>query len=215
MHILFDLDGTLTDSSPGIIRCINYALAELEHEQIADERVRGVIGAPLTTIFQTLLGSSETAVLDRAVAAYRVRFDDVGIFENCLFPGVGDALHELCKFGHHLQIVTTKPAVTARRVLGHLGITRFFEAVYGPALGDRPCDKAQLVAAALRASGGNPSHVAMVGDRADDIVAARAHHVCAIGAAWGYGSRNELEGAGPTYVAENVAELVRWVQTAG
>ena len=215
MHILSDLDGTLTDSSQGIVRCINHALTQLEYEPAPDWRLRGMIGAPLTAIFQTLLGSAETVLLDQAVAAYRIRYDDVGIHENGLVPGVVDALRELCERGHTLRIVTSKPTVTARRVLEQFEIAAFFEDVHGSAPDDRTCDKAQLVGAALRASGVNPSRVVVVGDRAEDILAARAHDVRAIAVTWGYGSLNELETARPTYVARSVAELVRWVQTAG
>ena len=214
MDLFFDLDGTLTDSSSGIIRCINHALVELGHERVADDRLLGMIGAPLTTIFRTLLGPTDVVGLDRAVAAYRTRFDDVGIFENALFPGIANALDELHRRGHVLQIVTAKPAASARRVVAHFEIARFFDAVHGPELGDRSCDKADLVGAALRVAGGDKNQTMMVGDRAEDVLAAHAHGIAAVGVGWGYGSRQELLNAGPAYVAESVAELVLWVHAA-
>ena len=87
MHIFFDLDGTLTDSSPGIVRCINHALMELGHDAVTDIQLRGMIGAPLTRIFSTVLDCEDDGLLDRAVAAYHRRFNEVGIFENALYPG--------------------------------------------------------------------------------------------------------------------------------
>jgi phosphoglycolate phosphatase len=213
MHLFFDLDGTLTDSSPGIIRCINYALGELGLEEAADERLLGMIGAPLATIFETVLGCSDIAVLDRAVAAYRIRFNDVGIFENALFPGIANALDDFQRSGHTLQIVTAKPALSARRVIHHFELDRFFDFVHGPALGDRSCDKAALVGAALLKTGGDRNQAVMIGDRAEDILAARAHQIRAVAVGWGYGSRQELDAAAPTYVAEDVTALVQWVQT--
>jgi len=214
MHLFFDLDGTLTDSSPGIIRCINHALGELGLEEIEDERLQRLIGAPLTTIFEAVIGCSDVAVLDTAVAAYRTRFNDIGIFENALFPGIGGALEVFQKSGHALQIVTAKPAVSARRVIEHFDVARFFDFVHGPALGDRACDKAALVGAALQMSGGARDQAVMIGDRAEDVLAARAQRIPAVAVGWGYGSRPELDGAGPVYVAESVTQLVQWVLNA-
>jgi phosphoglycolate phosphatase len=214
MHLFFDLDGTLTDSSPGIIRCINHALAELGRERVADDGLIGLIGTPLTTIFETLLGSTDVVMLDRAVAAYRTRFNDVGMFENAVFPGIAGALDELHRSGHALQIVTAKPAVSARRVVAHFEMTRFFNAVHGPALTDRSCDKADLVAAALQFAGGDNHQSVMIGDRAEDVLAARAHDVRSVAVGWGYGPRPELIAAGPAHVANNVSELIEWVHAA-
>ncbi len=214
MDLFFDLDGTLTDSSPGIVRCINHALAELGHDQVADERLLRMIGAPLTTIFQTLLGPTDAVGLDRAVAAYRTRFNLVGIFENALFPGIANALDEFQRSGHALQIVTAKPAVSARRVVDHFEIARFFDAVHGPGLGDRSCDKADLVGAALQVASGDKKQTMMIGDRAEDVLAAHAHEIAAVAVGWGYGSREELLDAAPAFVAESVPELVHWVRSA-
>jgi phosphoglycolate phosphatase len=214
MHIFFDLDGTLTDSSPGIVACINYALIELGHGAVTGDRLRGMIGAPLTRIFSTLLDGADEELLDRAVAAYRVRFNDVGIFENALYPGVAEVIDRLSQTGHTLQIVTAKPAVSARRVTEHFGIARFFRALHGPELSARECDKAALVSAALQVAGGDPGLAVMVGDRAADVVAARVHNIRAVAAGWGYGSRDELERAGPDYVAETVHDLIPWLDQA-
>jgi len=213
MHIFFDLDGTLTDSSPGIICCINHALVELGHGTVTDDRLRGMIGSPLTRIFSDLLSCADDALLDRAVTAYRVRFNEIGIFENSLYPGVADALDVLSRTGHTLQIVTAKPAVAARRVVAHFGIAGFFRALHGPELSARDCDKADLVATALEFAGGDPHAAVMVGDRAADVLAAQGHRVRAVAAGWGYGSRDELEGAGPEYVAETLPDLVCWLRT--
>jgi phosphoglycolate phosphatase len=214
MHIFFDLDGTLTDSLPGIIGCINHALMALGHDAVTDDRLRSMIGAPLTRIFSTVLDCEDEELLDRAVAAYRVRFDEVGIFENALYPGVAEVIDRLSRTGHTLQIVTAKPAVSARRVAVHFGIARFFRALHGPELSARDCDKATLVGAALRIAGVDPGLAVMVGDRAADVLAARAHGVRAVAAGWGYGSRDELERAGPDYVAETVSDLSWWLDAA-
>ena len=211
MHLFFDLDGTLTDSSPGIVRCINHALVELGLDEADHGRLSNMIGLPLTAIFETVLGSSDAVLIDRAVEAYRTRFNDVGIFENTLFPGIAEALDALRGSGHALQIVTAKPAVSARRVVTHFDIAEFFDHVHGPALGDRSCDKTALVADALRVAGSDKQQAVMVGDRAEDVLAGRANQIQAVGVGWGYGSRRELDAAGPSYVAEDVTALVQWI----
>src|SRR5579862_9187719 len=189
MHLLFDLDGTLTDSSPGIVRCINHALVALQREPVAERDVMTMIGAPLSDIFATLLGTTDPATIEAAIAAYRVRFNDVGIFENALFPGIAEALAEFRQLGHSLQIVTNKPSVSARRVIDHFDIARFFDAVHGPDLTNRACRKTDLVGEALRAVAGSADRAAMIGDRPEDILAARSHAIPGVAVGWGYGSR--------------------------
>jgi phosphoglycolate phosphatase len=211
MHLFFDLDGTLTDSFPGISRCINYALGELGRDPIPDTEFRSAVGTPLATIFGTLLGSSDTTLIDRAVRAYRVRFDRIGIFENSLYPGIPEALDVFQRFGHSLEIVTVKPAAAAERVIAHFGIDHYFAAVHGPELADRTCSKVDLLRTAL--NGVDRLQSAMIGDRVDDIIAARENGVQAV--AWGYSGGSELKDANPDFVAKTVPDLVTWVQAAG
>lgn len=210
MHLLFDLDGTLTDSAPGIVRCIDHALAALQRPPLGD-RLRPMIGTPLTAIFRAVLASDDPVLIDAAVDRYRQRFDAVGIFENALFPGVAAALEAFGAAGHVLQVVTAKPAPAARRVLDQCAIAGCFTAVHGPALADRTCDKADLVARALELVRARPDEAVMIGDRVDDVRAARRHRVRAVAAGWGYGSREELLAASPDYVAETIADLEAWV----
>jgi phosphoglycolate phosphatase len=215
VHLFFDLDGTLTDSWPGIARCINHALVTEGREPVSDGELRPMIGAPLTTIFQTLLGSRDVGTLDRAVQSYRQRFDSTGMFENRLFPGVLEALDEFARAGHQLQIVTAKPRVSAERVIDYFQISGYFVAVHGPTLEDRTSDKAALIAAALMMANGEEGAAVMIGDRAEDVHAGRRRNVRTVAAGWGYGTRDELLAAGPEYFAPTVADLVAWVQTAG
>ncbi|MDH4064751.1 MAG: HAD hydrolase-like protein [Acidobacteriota bacterium] len=213
MHLFFDLDGTLTDSGPGIVNCVNHALVELGRRAVPEAEIRAMIGAPLSWIFPRLFGVDDEALVDRAIDAYRERFDQVGVFENQLYPGIADALHALTEGGHRLQVVTAKPAVAARRVVEHFRIDHHFVALHGPALDQRTCDKADLVAAALRHAGGPDDAVVLIGDRRDDVLAARAHGVTAVGAGWGYGTADELAAAGAAFVARDVAALMEWLRT--
>ncbi len=213
MQLLFDLDGTITDSSAGILRCINHALCGLGRPPAPEDRLLGTIGAPLTATFRALLGTDDRDQLDRAVEAYRQRYDVVGIFENRLFPGVAEALEELRRAGHAMRVVTVKPAVAARRVLAHFGLTALFDDVHGPSLADRACEKADRIGIALEAAGAPADGTVMIGDRADDVLGARRHRVRAVAAAWGYGRRADLLAAEPAFVAEDVNDLLRWLRT--
>lgn len=215
MDLLFDLDGTLTDSSPGIVRCINHALAVLGREPVAEASLRSMIGLPLMSIFGATMECDDERVLDAAIEAYRERFNDTGVFENSLYPGVREMLDEVCRAGHTLQLVTVKPRSAAALVLEHFGIAGCFAAVHGPELDQRTCDKADLVHAALRLVNGDVREAVMIGDRAEDVRAARRHDVRAIAAGWGYGHPEELLAAGPEYLAPTVADLVAWVRAAG
>jgi phosphoglycolate phosphatase len=214
MLLLFDLDGTLTDSAPGIVGCINHALVALARPPWPEVRLRPMIGTPLTAIFGVVLGSDDEGLLDTAVAHYRERFDALGVFENALYGGVVEALDELRDAGHELRVVTAKPAPAARRVLDHFDISSRFSAVHGPALTDRGCDKADLVAAALEMARARPDAAVMIGDRVDDVRAARRHGVRAVAAGWGYGSHEELVAAGPEYLAPSISHLREWLRAA-
>lgn len=211
MHLLFDLDGTLTDSGPGIVNCVNHALGVLGRPRVEDAAIRGMIGSPLVAIFRRLLDDDDPALIDRAVATYRERFGEVGIFENRLYPGMAEALQTLVMRGHTMQIVTAKPAPAAQRVVEHFAIGHHFVALHGPPLDQRGCDKADLVAAALRRIDGQRARTLMIGDRRDDMLAARAHGVRAVGAGWGYGSNDELTESGAVFVAADVTALLEWL----
>ena len=215
-HLFFDLDGTITDSAPGIVACLNHALAEMGQPQATDDRLRGLIGTPLRTIFERLLQSADAHAVDRAVTCYRARFANIGLVENRLFPGVADALKELHARGHRLQIVTAKPAEVAQRVVDHFHVAPLFDAVHGPSGDDRSYDKADFVAAALRIvehAGGRREEAMMIGDRLDDILAARANGVRCAAVMWGYGSREELMAARPDLRVETVRDLLACVAT--
>jgi phosphoglycolate phosphatase len=208
VHLFFDLDGTLTDSSSGIVRCFVHALKTVGVE-VSELPLLVCVGPPLSVAFRTLLQSDEPQVIEQAIAAYRERFETAGLFENALYSGVRQALAELQKSGHRMRVVTAKPRPYAIRILEHFEIDGLFEAVHGPTLGDLTHNKAILIAEALREVAS--SHAVMIGDRDEDIRAAKVNGIPAIAARWGYGSAAELSAAGPSYAADNIEDVVRWV----
>jgi phosphoglycolate phosphatase len=211
MLLCFDLDGTLTDSAPGIVACLNHALRELGAPPLPDDQLRAHIGSPLRVIFRRLLTDADDVRLDRAIVAYRQRFEHIGLVENQLFPEVADALRELRLRGHQLAVVTAKPTTVATRVLEHFAIDHLFASVHGATASDEPCDKAECLAAALRHANATPQDTVMIGDRVDDVVAANACGVRMVGVEWGYGSREELIAAGATCLVPTISALLAWL----
>ena len=210
MHLLFDLDGTLVDSFPGISRSINETLTTIGRDPVPVDELRQFVGKRLAVIFSTLLGAGDEGLVDRAVEIYRPLFDEVGILDSRVFPGVPEALTTLRNAGHSLQVVTVRSLGSARLVVRHFGLDPFFDAVHGPDRSVRSGDKADLVRVALEHAGADPRDTIMIGDRADDVRAARANGVHAVAVRWGYGADDELRDAAPDYFVETIDDLVAY-----
>ncbi|MBC8144322.1 MAG: HAD-IA family hydrolase, partial [bacterium] len=206
-HVLFDLDGTLTDPYEGITRCLQHALSELGHDIRTQIELRSCIGPPLRQTFASLLATDDSELIERAVAHYRERFFSVGLFENELYAGTIEMLEALQRNGHRMFIVTSKVASAASRIIEYFGIAQFFERVYGSDLDGRFDDKGELIAHVLIENGLHPSHCVMVGDRLHDIQAARRNEMSSIGATWGFAVDDELSVAGATCLCSDPTRL--------
>jgi len=205
--IFFDLDGTLTDPKPGITRSIRYALQKLDHPAIpSEDELTWCIGPPLRASFVRLLGAETSA--DRAVSLYRERFSDVGLFENAIYEGIDDVLTALGNSGHRLFVATSKPHVFADRIIDHFGLRHHFERVFGSELDGTRVDKGDLLEYALNEAAVDPSRTLMIGDRSHDMVGARNNGMGAIGVLYGYGSKDELIGAGASHVCATPAAIL-------
>jgi len=200
--ILFDLDGTLTDPREGITRSIAYALEKLGLEPPPLDDLTFAIGPPLRGSLARLIGRDEREIVERALAFYRERFADVGLFENRPYDGIVEALTQIAGSGAPLFVATSKPEVYARRIVDHFGLHVHFVAVHGCELDGRREDKRDLIAHMIAEHGLDPARSVMVGDRSNDMIAARHHGLRAIGALWGYGSRDELDKAGAQSLCE-------------
>jgi len=209
VRLLFDLDGTLTDSGRGITRCVQHALAGLGKLAPHASDLAWCVGPPLRESFAELLGSSDASLIDQALALYRERFASVGMFENMVYPGVREGLMQLCEAGHRLWVVTSKPHVYARRILAHFELLQAFVAVYGSELSGERSDKVSLLRHVLDAEACD-TRPYMVGDRRHDVEGAHANGLEAIGVLWGYGSKAELEASGADALVASMTELVEW-----
>lgn len=204
--LLFDLDGTLTDSAPGIIRCIAHALESHGFPVASEARLRACVGPPLRASFHELTGSEDA--LDSLIEAYRARFVERGMFENEVYAGIEELLEGLLELGVALHVVTAKPEPYAERILEHFGLRAAFGAVYGPALEGTRTTKVELLARARAELGFDPGHGLMIGDRSHDIEAARHHGIAGYGVRWGYGSDEELWAAGAARLIDAPADLL-------
>ena len=212
--ILFDLDGTLTDPREGITRSIAYALERMGAPVPALDDLTFAIGPPLRRSLAALIGDETPAQVERALAFYRERFADVGLFENAPYEGISEALGELASAGATLFVATSKPRVYAERIVRHFELERHFAAVHGCELDGTREDKRDLLGHLLPQHGLAARTAAMIGDRGADMVAARHHGVHALGALWGYGSRAELVEAGAETLCESPREIAAALRRA-
>jgi phosphoglycolate phosphatase len=197
--IFFDLDGTLTDPKPGITRSIQYALAKLDHHTIpTEDELTWCIGPPLRASFVKILGGTDSA--DLAVSLYRERFSDIGLYENRVYDGIGEVLATLGQSGRRLFVATSKAHVFAERIIDHFGLRHHFERVFGSELDGTRADKSDLLAYALKTASVDPSKTVMIGDRSHDMIGAGNNGIKGVGVLYGYGSKDELIGAGALHL---------------
>lgn len=204
---MFDLDGTLTDSRPGIINSVVYALEQLGVPALSDERLRAFVGPPLHDSFADLGIEPEAAV-----AAYRGYFATTGIYENSVYDGVPALLSGLAVAGLPLAVATSKPTVFALRVLDHFDLTRHFVAVHGAELDGTNRHKHEVLALALASLDIDAGAAVLVGDRAADVIGAARCGVPFIGASWGYGEPGELVTAGASAMAPTPGDVLTLIQ---
>lgn len=206
--ILFDLDGTLTDSGPGIIRCVQYALRKMGRPVPEAQELACFVGPPLLEQFMDYGGFSREEGME-AVRFYRERYSSAGIFENALYPGIPEMLEHLAGRGIRLGVASSKPEIYVRQILEYFGLLKYLDPVTGSELDGRRTDKTEVIEEALRRSGykNAEEQVIMCGDRCYDARGAAGRGLRFVGVSYGYGSREELLEAGAERIAGTVREL--------
>jgi phosphoglycolate phosphatase len=211
--VLFDLDGTLVDSTPGIFASVRVAAADLGLPEPSPEQLRHMVGPPLQDGFALVLGVP-VAEVPRAVAAYRAHYSAGALLDVTVHDGIPELLGALTQPGATLAVATSKPEVFAVRVLAATGLLPSFASVHGATLDGAVRHKDQVVAAALAAHPDGRAPV-LVGDRAHDVLGAAAHGLPCIGAGWGPAEEGELEAAGAAAIAATPAEVPGLLEKIG
>ena len=203
--ILFDLDGTLTDSGEGIINCATLALRHFGLPIPSYADMRTFVGPPLRDSFIRFGVPADQA--DEAIRVYRSRYIPTGMFENTPYPGIRELLEKLRAEGYTLYVATSKPEEMSVTILEKFDLAKYFHRICGASIDSSRSTKDAVIAYLLESSGAKEDMV-MVGDTKYDILGAKAHGIPAIGVGWGYGKVEEMEEAGAVGIADSMEQLL-------
>ncbi len=205
-HILFDLDGTITDSQEGIFNCVEYALEKFGIKVKNRNELNPFIGPPLVYAFKEYYNFSEEDA-KKATAFYRERYSTVGMFENKLYDGIEECLKTLCDNGKKLYIATSKPEPYAIKILEHFGLAKYFTFIGGALFEGERTHKPQVVEYVLKENKIPLDDAVMVGDRNHDVFGAHDNNIPCIGVLYGFGDREELCKASAEAIVKDTKEL--------
>jgi phosphoglycolate phosphatase len=211
--VLFDLDGTITDAREGIVASLRHALDRMGAPVPPEAELTRFIGPPLRDAFATLLMQPDEEAIRTAVGYYRERYERVGLYENRVYPRIPELLERIGAMGWRAYVATYKPTPFAERVLIHFRLRGHFAGVFGGRLDAGPIRKSDLIRQALGMERIAPDRVVMVGDRDQDIRAAHENGLASVGVTYGYGSREELRGAGATWICDDPSAVFGVLRT--
>lgn len=203
--ILFDLDGTLTDSGEGIINCAQLALEHFGLPVPSREEMRVFVGPPLHETFVKFGVPADQT--EEAIRVYRSRYIPIGKFENTPYPGIRELLETLSAHGHQLCVATSKPETTSIEILEHFDLAKYFTRICGASMDLSRNTKADVIAYLLEQNG-QADNMVMVGDTEFDVLGAKEHGIPTIGVSWGYGKTEDMEQAGAAAIAHSAQELL-------
>ena len=209
--VLLDLDGTLSDSKPGISASLRSMVGQLGHDPGTAGDLTWAVGPPIGESIRRLLAQYGDDRVDQAIGIYRARYSEVGIYDCSVYPGIVAMLDAFRASGVTMYVATSKRRDFADRVIDHLLLRSYVRGVYGALPGGGLDEKQDLLAHILSVEGLSPSDCVMIGDRLHDMHAARQNHIRGIGVLWGYGSGDELRTAGADALAAEPADVVRLV----
>lgn len=205
-YLLFDLDGTLTDSSEGILNCFIHALECMGKPVPERSELMKLIGPPLDVNFRELLGFSEEET-QQGIKKYRERYSSVGWSENRPYDGIEELLKRLKAAGYTLAVATSKPEKFSVKILEYFSLAGYFETICGSGLDGTRDTKAEVIEETLARLGADKADAVMIGDRKYDIIGARQAGLECIGAEWGFPQPGELKEFGALFTAKTPAEL--------
>jgi len=203
--ILFDLDGTLTDSGEGIINCAIMALEHFGCPIPTREELRVFVGPPLHESFINHGVPADQA--EEAIRIYRSRYIPIGAYENTPYPGIRELLEALKKEGHTLYVATSKPEEMSIKILQHFDLAKYFDMICGATMDISRSSKEAVIEYLLHKNG-RADNMVMVGDTKFDVLGARMHGIPTIGVSWGYGTVEDMTQAGAAAIAYTREELL-------
>lgn len=206
--LLFDLDGTLTDSGEGIINCAQYAFRQMGYPVPPREQMGVFVGPPLWQTFADFGIPMERT--DEAVEVFRSRYVPIGKFENTPYPGIRELLEALTRQGWDLYVATSKPEVTALEVLEHFDLAKYFARICGADMGHARDSKSAVIAYLLAGIPDSGKRF-MVGDTKYDVLGAAEHGIPTIGVSWGYGDVEEMRQAGAAAIVDTPEALLEFL----
>jgi len=206
--LLWDLDGTLTDPKEGITLSVQFALNRLGYPFHETDDLGWIIGPPLKESFKILLQTRDETLLDRAITIYRERYQEIGLYENILYPGILELIAQLKEKGCLHLLATSKPRIFAKKILQHFSLDSYFSVIMGSELNGQFVEKDVLIAEVLKkAPADSRSRTVMIGDRRYDVEGARANGIDVISVGYGYGTIGELRLASPDFIVPSVRDL--------
>ena len=211
--ILFDLDGTLTESGEGITKSVQYALEKMGYPEMDLEKLRVFVGPPLLEQFMKYAGMNEEEGR-QAVVYYRERYSTIGIFENRVYPGVEKMLEELRRKGYLLAVASSKPEYFVTKVLDHFELTGYFDEIVGSEMNGSRTGKAEVIEETLRRLqlADHREQVIMIGDKEHDVFGARQCGLECIAVSYGYGTMEELTKADPLKIVDSAEEILNFFE---
>lgn len=204
---IFDLDGTITDSAPGILKSLCYMMEKHKIPVLPEEKLRLFIGPPLRESLPEVFGFGEEKV-ERMIETYQEYYGDKGIFECTVFAGMPEALQKLKDSGVRILMATAKPEKFARMVAEHFDLAKYFDFMGGACIDESRSNKHEVIEYVLESCGiTDRTGIVMIGDRAHDMTGAQKSGLHTLGVTYGYGSAEELRGAGADMLAASPQEI--------
>ncbi len=208
--IMFDLDGTLTDSGRSVISCVEHALKHFGYTDQPMDKLRTFIGPSLHDSFIREYGMNEQDC-EKAIALYRKEYESEKMYDVDIYEGVPQLLKDLKENGFVSYVITSKPLIFSEKILERIGLAQYFEHIVGPEIGDNSSDKKRLIEKAVAEFGLKKQECIMIGDTKFDILGACGAGIDSIGVTYGYGKEEELKESGATYIVPDtkaVAEIL-------
>ena len=206
--ILFDLDGTLTDSGEGIINCVIYALERFGLPVPHRDSLRYFVGPPLHESFIRQGVPAERA--EEAVAVYRERYVPIGMYENTPYPGILEMLETLKNAGYTLYVASSKPEWMCVRILEHFDLAHYFAQICGATMDTSRTNKEAVIEYLIRENG-KADNMIMVGDTKFDVIGSNFHGIPCVGVSWGYGTVEDMQTAGAIRIVYSTEELLNFL----